>query len=165
MTKEGEEKWKGLGSAQPNFSSVWHTRLSGGASDSVQCARLVSGESAALRNRWRCTTIIHRTVRWCTVLSGESFAWTHRSREWRKATWLKFTGLSGGAPDCPMSQRSPAPTVGRAIFARHVVAPMVSWAHRTVRCAPNSVRCANRSRGPTVGCSPYGNKSSTGHEQ
>jgi hypothetical protein len=30
---------------------------------------------------------------------------------------LKITGLSGGAPDCPVSQRSAAPTVGRAIHA------------------------------------------------
>jgi hypothetical protein len=36
---------------QPNFSSVWHTGLSGGAPDSVRCARLVSGEMAALRKR------------------------------------------------------------------------------------------------------------------
>jgi hypothetical protein len=33
---------------------------------------------------------------------------------------LKITRLSGGAPNCPVSQRSPKPTVGRAIFARHV---------------------------------------------
>jgi hypothetical protein len=30
---------------------------------------------------------------------------------------LKITGLSGGALDCPVSQRSVAPTVGRAIRA------------------------------------------------
>jgi hypothetical protein len=48
VTKEREKKWKGLGSVQPNFSSVWHTGLSGGALDSVRCARLVSGEKAAL---------------------------------------------------------------------------------------------------------------------
>jgi hypothetical protein len=29
VTKEGENKWKGLGSVQPNFSSVSHTGLSG----------------------------------------------------------------------------------------------------------------------------------------
>jgi hypothetical protein len=50
VTKEGEKKLKGLGSVQPNFSSVWHTGLSGGAPDSVWCARLVSDESAALGN-------------------------------------------------------------------------------------------------------------------
>jgi hypothetical protein len=42
VTKEEEKKWKGLGSVQPNLSSVWHTGLSGGAPDSVPCARLVS---------------------------------------------------------------------------------------------------------------------------
>jgi hypothetical protein len=30
---------------------------------------------------------------------------------------LKITGLSGGAPDYPVSQRSAAPTVGHAIRA------------------------------------------------
>jgi hypothetical protein len=134
VLRRRESNCKSLGCVQPNFSSVWHTGLSGGAPDSVRCARLVSGEMAALGKRIS-------DVR------------------------LKFTGLSGGAPDCPVSQRSPAPTVGHAIFARHMVAPTIGWAHWTVRCAPDSVRCANRSRGPAVGCSPYGKKSSTGHEQ
>jgi hypothetical protein len=48
------------------------------------------------------------------------------------------TGLSGEAPDCPVSQRSTAPTDGRAIRARRVGAPMVGRGHRTVRC--DSVR-------------------------
>jgi hypothetical protein len=95
------------------------------------CARLVSGESAALGNRRRCTAIIHRTVRW--VIHGVLVALGKRISGVR----LKFTGLSGGVPDCPVSQRSLAPTVGRAIFTRHVVAPTVGWAHRTVRCAPD----------------------------
>jgi hypothetical protein len=42
--------------------SLAHRTVSGGAPDSVRCARLVSGESAALGNRRRCTTIIHRTL-------------------------------------------------------------------------------------------------------
>jgi hypothetical protein len=63
-----------IGCVQPKSSSAWHTGLSGGAPDSVRCARLVSGENAALGiRRWR-TAIIHRTVRWCTGLSGESSA-------------------------------------------------------------------------------------------
>jgi hypothetical protein len=49
---------------------------------------------------------------------------------------LKITGLSGGAPDCPMSQRSPAPTVGRAIFAQHVDCSNGQLVHRTVSGAP-----------------------------
>jgi hypothetical protein len=51
---------------------AWHTGLSGGASDSVRCARLVNGEVNGLRNRRSCMAIIHRTVLWCTGLSGES---------------------------------------------------------------------------------------------
>jgi hypothetical protein len=56
---------------QPKSSSVWHTGLSSGAPDSVRCARPASGEQATLGKNRRRTTIIHRTVRWCTGLSGE----------------------------------------------------------------------------------------------
>jgi hypothetical protein len=63
VTKEEERKREKLGSVQPNFTSVWHTGLSGGAPDSVQCARLVRGELAALGIRRRRTAISHRTVR------------------------------------------------------------------------------------------------------
>jgi hypothetical protein len=45
------------------------------------------------------------------------------------------------------------------------LAPTVGWVHRTVRCALDSVRCANQPRGATVGCSRYGRRSRTGHEQ
>jgi hypothetical protein len=48
VTKEEEMKREGPGSMQPSFSSVWHTRLSGGAPDSVRCARLVCDELVAL---------------------------------------------------------------------------------------------------------------------
>jgi hypothetical protein len=71
VTKEEERKREGLGSVQPSFSSVWHTGLSGGAPDSVRSTRLVRGELAALGIRRRRTAIIHRTVQWCTGLSGE----------------------------------------------------------------------------------------------
>jgi hypothetical protein len=53
---------------------AWHIGLSGGAPDSVRCARLVNGEVASLGNQWSCMAIIHRTIRWCTGLSGESSA-------------------------------------------------------------------------------------------
>ena len=93
------------------------TGLSGGAPDSVRCARLalVKRPLSGFR-RWR-TAKIHRTVR-C-------------------------------APECPVSQRSAGPTVGRAIAARHVAEPTVGRKHRTVRCAPDCpVRqiCSGRQR-------------------
>jgi hypothetical protein len=69
--KKRRKEPKRHGSVQPRLSSVWHTGLSGGAPDSVRCARLASGEQATLGKNRRRTTIIHRTVRWCTGLSGE----------------------------------------------------------------------------------------------
>jgi hypothetical protein len=108
MLRRRESNCKRLGCVQPNFSSVWHTGLSGGAPDSVRCARLVSGEMVALGKRIS-------SVR------------------------LKFTGLSGGAPYCPMSQRSAAQS-SRDTWT----APTISWCtglsgvHRTVSGAPIS---------------------------
>jgi hypothetical protein len=88
-----------------------------------------------------------------------------RSRESFNDVWLKFTGRSGEAPNCPVSQRSTAPTVGRAIHARRVGAPTVGRGHRTVRCAPDSVRCANCRKSAMVGCARKGRRSRTGQLQ
>jgi hypothetical protein len=118
----------------------------------------------------------------------EDFNWRRVSKIQSTPARAWRTGLSGGAPDsvrcprlvngelaalgkrerqrgynspdCPMSQRRLQPTVVRAINARHVVCA-VGWAHRTVRCAPNSVRCANGPGGPTVGYARYGRRSRT----
>jgi hypothetical protein len=55
------------------------------------------------------------------------------------------------ALDCPVSQRSAGPTIGRAICVGHVAEPTTRRGHRTVRCAPDCpvctghVRCANGS--------------------
>jgi hypothetical protein len=46
------------------------------------------------------------------------------------------------APDCPVSQRSAGPTVGRAICAGHVAEPTARRRYRTVRCA-NGSKAAN----------------------
>jgi hypothetical protein len=90
---------------------------------------------------------------------------SRRSRETFNGVWLKFTGLSGGAPDCPVIQRSTAPTVSRVIRARRVGAPTVGRGHRTVRCAPDSVWCANCHESATVGCARKGRRSRTGQLQ
>jgi hypothetical protein len=87
----------------------------------VRCARLDSAELATLGKLWRRTAIIHRTVRWCTGLSGE--------------------------PTAAQSTRDAWPT------------PTVDWGHRTVWCAPDSVRCANQPEDPTVGCARNGRRS------
>jgi hypothetical protein len=53
---------------------------------------------------------------------------------------------------CPVSQRSAGPTVGCAIYARHVAEPTVGRGHQTVRCA-------NGSKEPTVDFAKEGKKS------
>jgi hypothetical protein len=97
-----KKRTKRLGSVQPNLCSVWHTGLSGGAPDSVRCARLDSGEQAALGRIWRHTTIIHWTVRWCTGLSGEpTIASATVVRAIHERRVARANGRQG-APDCPV---------------------------------------------------------------
>jgi hypothetical protein len=87
-----------------------------------------------------------------TGLSGESFA--ANSSPSRKAS-----GQRGyNSPDCPVIQRSPAPTDGRAICGRRVAAPTVSWVHRTVWCTPDCVWCAIWLEGAMVGSARFGRK-------
>jgi hypothetical protein len=135
-----------------NASSAWHTGLSGGAPDSVLCPRLADGEPTALGNRRSCTTKIHRTVRW--VIRDELTALGKRKRQ-----------HGYNSPNCPVSQRSPTPTVSRTICGRHVDCSNGQLVHRTVRCASDSVRCVNGPGGATVGCTWFGRRSCTGHEQ
>ena len=66
------------------------------------------------------------------------------------------------APDCPVSQRSAGPTVGRAICAGHVAEPTARRGHRTVRCAPDMSGAPTALWRPTVGCVVQGKKSGTG---
>jgi hypothetical protein len=126
VPRKEDLNWRKVGKVQPTPAWAWHTRLSGGAPDSVRCPRLVNGELAALGKRERrrgynsldCP-VIHRTVRWVNGASTRSTC----------DTWSVLT---------------------------------VGWARRTVQCAPDSVRRANRPRGSTVDCARYGRKSSTG---
>jgi hypothetical protein len=60
----------------------------------------------------------------------------------------------------PPAQRSAARSAGDAWPA-----PTVGRGHWTIRCAPDSVRCANQPRVATVGCARIGMRSRTGHEQ
>jgi hypothetical protein len=43
--------------------------------------------------------------------------------------------------------------------------PTVGWGHRTVRCAPDSVRCTNGYSSATVSCAILGRRSAPDHEQ
>jgi hypothetical protein len=69
-----ESHWKRVGYVQSTPARAWSTGLSGGAPDSVRCPKLVNGEPADLGKRRSDAAINHRTVQWCTGLSGESSA-------------------------------------------------------------------------------------------
>jgi hypothetical protein len=97
--KRKEEKdCKWLGYVQPKSSSAWHTGLSGGVSGAP--GQPPVNRPLSEKNRWR-TTIIHRTVRWCTGLSGEptvASATVGRAiRGWHVA---RANGQQGA--DCPV---------------------------------------------------------------
>jgi hypothetical protein len=99
------------------------TGLSGGAPDSVRCARTSPDEQPTLGSRWRRTAINHWTVRWYTGLSGESSAaksplsgnsQQRTTKIHRTVRWC--TGLSG-EPTVDYANgrpRNPRVTRGRA---------------------------------------------------
>jgi hypothetical protein len=90
---------------QLNLSSVWHTGLSSGASDSVRCARLVSGEQATLGkslavydyNSPNCL-VVHQTVRWA---NGRQRNGQPRNP---RATRGLHQWSAGGTGQCPVRQ-------------------------------------------------------------
>jgi hypothetical protein len=131
---------------QPRVCAVWVHRTVRWCTGQCPVRQTGSGELAALGLRRRCTAINHRTVRWCTRLSGKSFTGEV------VALGKQLTAYGYNSPDCPVcTGLSGEPTVGRVIRARRVAEPTVRWGHRTVRCAPDSVRCANGSESTTVG--------------
>jgi hypothetical protein len=134
-----EKRCKRLGCVQPRLNSVWHTGLSGGAPDSVRCARLNSGEQASLGKVWWRTTIIQRTVRWSIVLSGEPMVDCANGQQRNQRATRGLSQRSVGTPDCPMSQddrcsNGQLSPIWKEIAHRtcYRTCPVV---HRTVWCA------------------------------
>jgi hypothetical protein len=66
--------------------------------------------------------------------------------------------MSGGASDCPVSQRPPAQRSAAQFAGNAWPAPTVGRGHRTVRCANCHVSAM-------VVCARIGSRSRTGHEQ
>jgi hypothetical protein len=159
------------------------------------------------------TSLAHRTVSGAPGWLGGELATLGN----RRATWLQITGLSGGAPDCPVSLQRPRESGGAPDCPVSLQRPRPSTSatnsslsgkgesvaaknHRTVRWCTGlsdepkaltangrsrnqratrgphqwsvrhtelsgvhwTVRCANRSLGPTVGCAIYGRRSCNG---
>jgi hypothetical protein len=109
--------------SQPKCALVWRTGLSGVPPDSVRCTRDSNSELLTFGNSRGCSAIIHRTVR---CASGA----TATSRQRSSAEGIKCATvrarvraepdgapdteqcLSGAPPDCPVAQKTEAPTVG-----------------------------------------------------
>jgi hypothetical protein len=120
---------------QPRLSSAWHTGLSGGAPDNVWCTRPAPANWPLSGKLRRHTTIIHRTVWWCTGLSGEPTAVSATvGRQIRGRRVARSNGRQR-APDYPVCtgqclvRQLPQICNGRLHQIRKRIV------HRTVRCA------------------------------
>jgi hypothetical protein len=144
---------------KPTAARSGCTGLSGGAPDSVRCARPVSvnrplsGLDGGVRLQF---TGLSGGAPDCLVSRPRQ---SRRSQEKFNGVRLKFTGQSGGSLDCPVSQRSTPQRSAAKLAGDTWPAPTVGRGHRTIRCAPDSVRCANRRRGATVVCARKGRRS------
>jgi hypothetical protein len=79
-----------------------------GTPDSVRCASLAGGEPGALGKTQRRTTIIHRTVRWCTGLFGEPMVANANGRLRNpRATCGPQQRSVGHTGQCPVRQSTP----------------------------------------------------------
>jgi hypothetical protein len=87
---------------------------------------------------------------------------TRRSREFTEGTAAIIHQTVWCAPDCPVSQRRPRQQSIAQSAGDTWPELTISWSHRTVRCAPDSVWCADKTKGATVGFARIGRRSSTG---
>jgi hypothetical protein len=133
--------WKSLAQSSQKSAQSGHTGLSGGAPDSVRCARLTRANWPLSGLRRRCTAIIHRTVRWCTGLSSEPTVGSANGRPRNPRATCGRANSQKGAPDCPVCTGlsgvhrtvSSAPT---ALNRQRSASPKKERnPHRTVRCA------------------------------
>jgi hypothetical protein len=108
--------------SQPKCALVWRTRLSGVPPDSVRCTRDSNSELLTFGNSRGCSAIIHRTVR-CASGATATSAPTIASNSIQCATVRadvrlapegapeSLQDLSGAPLDCPVAQKTEAPTV------------------------------------------------------
>jgi hypothetical protein len=135
-----------LGSVQQNLSSVWHIGLSGAPGWSL-VNRPLSGKV------WRRTARIHRTVRWCTGLSGEpTVVYANGRPRNPRAT----RGSSNGRQRAPDSVRCANwPRAATVVCARkgRRLAPDCSVRHSTEGkdslpcCSPTTPSCLGAIKG------------------
>jgi hypothetical protein len=98
------------------------------------CARLALMKRLLSGTRRRRTTIIHRTVRWCTGLSGEPTVGRANGQPRNpRVTRGRANGLMGAPNSVWCANGSKSSTVGCARIGKRS-APDCPVVHRTVRC-------------------------------
>ena len=135
MLETGETILKKLVVYNQKTAQSGCTGLSGGAPDSVRCARLASVNWLLSGLRRRCTAINHRTVRWCTGLSGKPTVGPANGRPHNPRAMRGKSQQSEGASDCPVctgqcTVRQQALNLQRSASPKKERNP-----HRTVQCA------------------------------
>jgi hypothetical protein len=121
---------------------VVHRTVSGGAPDSVLCARLTQANLLLSGNRRRRMAINHRTVRWCTGLSGAPTVSQANGQPRNPRATRGMCQRSEGAPDCPVctgqcpvrQQLQDCNSRLRQI-RKEIRTGQCPVVHRTVRCA------------------------------
>jgi hypothetical protein len=134
--KQEKSNWKCLGSSSQGSAESGSTGLSGGAPDSVGCARLPRAKWLLSGIRRRRTAKIHRTVRCapdCPVsqrLAAESVRDT-----WPSQRSEGGTGLSGVHRTVRCANGSQICNGRLHHLRKEIGHRTVSGVHRTVRCA------------------------------
>jgi hypothetical protein len=129
--KQEKSNWKWDGFVQPKSAQSGSTGLSGGASDSVRCARLARTNWPLSGIHWRRTAIIHWTVRWANGRPGQRSAARSARDTWPSQRLEGGTGLSGVHRTCPVRQRLSGYQRSAVPFKERNRAP------DSVRCAPD----------------------------
>jgi hypothetical protein len=88
---------------------------------------------------------------------------TRCSREIAEGAVAKIHWTVRCAPDCPVSQQRPCQRSTAWSADDTWPGPTVTWSHRTVQYAPDSVRCAKWTTGTTVVFARKGKRSDTVH--
>jgi hypothetical protein len=107
------------------------TLLSLGAPDSVWCARLALVNWPLSGTQRRRTAIIHRTVRWCTGLSGEPTVGRANGRPRNpRVTRGRANDLMGAPDSVRCANGSKSSTVGCARTGKKSAPDSVRWCTR-----------------------------------
>jgi hypothetical protein len=133
---ESEKSWL----CTAKLCSVWHTGLSGGAPDSVRCARLTRREKAALGNSPTAYGYNSPDCPVCTGLSGEPTVGRGNGRQRNLRATRGLANGRKGAPDCPVCTGHVRCANGSQICNGRLRCLRKEIGHRTVSGAPDDRR-------------------------